>query len=101
MKCGWGYNANRKNQDTIFVDSIAKDFENENFKVYKNTVKLCRGGNYNITILFNKQNKSIKLVVSGTDCGCDKIETISKDVTKLKYIKSIKKYITENIIQLL
>lgn len=101
MKRGWGYNSNRKNQSQQFVDSIAKYFENEKFKVYKNGIKLCRGGNYNVTILFNKQKKTIKLIMSGNDCGCDKIDTIQKDVTKLRTLKNIKNEILENLIDLL
>ena len=93
MRNGWGYNNNRKDNKHKFVDSIYKKFENDNFKVYENKYKLYYGGYYNIIILFNKNKKTIKIIVSGKDCIGNKIKTIKQDITHLKTLKNIKDYI--------
>lgn len=98
MAKGWGYRANRRSQGQIAIDGISNKFENEKMKVYESLDNLFYGGKLNIRIIFNKEKNTIKVILTGKDMTGERVQPIEKDITNLKTLSNVKKYLSNNLI---
>ena len=98
MKRGWGYKANRRSQIQKAIDGLSIKFENEQLKVYESLDNLFYGGKLSIRILFNKEKKSIKVILTGKDMTGARVKPIEEYVTDLKSLKNIKEYVSSYLI---
>ena len=99
MGKGWGYNNNRKREIDLFIDSLYKKFENEQLKVYETQKEKYYANNLKIRIIFNKEKKTIKSILTGNNYNGEKMRPVNIDITELKTLRNIKKelyYILEN-----
>lgn len=88
---GWGYKGtNVKGQHEKVTDGLNKVLDNEKLKVYSSMNNIFYAHTVSVRVLFNKENKTIKVIVSGVDAQGERISPITKDVTELKYLKNIK-----------
>ena len=88
---GWGYKGtNIKTQYEKVTDNLNKVLDNDKFKVYSSMNNLFYAHIVNVRILFNKESKTTKVIISGTNPQGERVKPISKDVTELKYLKNIK-----------
>lgn len=99
MAKGWGYKSNRRSQTQIAVDRLSIKFENDEMKVYESLDNLFYGGKLSIRIIFNKEKKSIKAILTGKDMTGARVKPIEKDVTNLKTLSNIKKYLSIDLIK--
>lgn len=90
MAKGWGYNNNRKNEKDRYIDSLYKKFDNDKMKVYETQKETYYINKLKVRIIFNKENKTIKLILTGEDYAGAKMRPYNKDISNLKTLKDIK-----------
>ena len=90
MAKGWGYNNNRKNEKDHYIDSLYKKFDSDKMKVYETQKEEYYTNRLKTRIIFNKENKTIKLILTGEDYAGVKMSPYNKDISNLKTLKDIK-----------